>query len=115
LLTRPVEAERRSAAAAVRQWRSVLGGMGLLPDDPPLDSMAMTAALYGFLARTPARLIGVCLADATGDRRPANVPGTSTEYPNWQLPITDSAGAPVLLDDLPAQPGARALARAVTG
>jgi 4-alpha-glucanotransferase len=74
-----------------------------------------TVALYGFLARTPARLIGVSLADAVGERRPQNLPGTVNEYPNWRIPLADGAGAPVLLEDLPAHEGVRAVAEAVSG
>ena len=29
-----------------------------------------------------------------------NQPGTSTEYPNWRLPLADGVGQPVLLEDL---------------
>ncbi len=116
LLTRPEDTERLDAAAAVAAWRDMLAGMGLLPaaaaGGSP-DIAEMTAALYGFLARTPARLISVSLADAVGDRRPQNMPGTSDEYPNWRLPLTDFDGRAVLLEDLAACPGVEAAARAV--
>ena len=115
LLTRPEDAERREAAAAVSAWRAMLVQMDLLPAGAELESAAMTAALYGFIARTPARLIGVSLADAVGDRQPQNVPGTSDEYPNWRIPLTGADGRAVLLEDLAASPGVRAVARAVTG
>jgi 4-alpha-glucanotransferase len=74
-----------------------------------------TVALYGYLTRTPALLIGVSLADATGERRPQNMPGTVDEYPNWRIPLTDSEGKPVLVEDLPAHPGVRAVTGAVSG
>jgi 4-alpha-glucanotransferase len=60
----------------------------------------LVEALHGYLARTPARLIGVYLPDAVGDRRPVNQPGTVDEYPNWRVPMTDAKGRPVLLDDI---------------
>jgi 4-alpha-glucanotransferase len=107
LLTRPLEEERREAAAAVSAWRAVLARMGLLPAQARPGSAAMTAALYGFLARSPARLIGVSLADAVGDRRPQNMPGTSDEYPNWRIPLADGAGRAVLLEDLAGRPDVR--------
>jgi 4-alpha-glucanotransferase len=116
LLTQDQEKERRRAAASVAAWRDLLAEMGLLPraPQPGADGIAeMTAALYGFLARTPARLIAVSLADATGDRRPQNVPGTRDEYPNWRLPLTGADGRAVLLEDLPACPGVHSVARAV--
>ena len=48
--------------------------------------------MYGYLSRTPAALIGVSLADAVGDRRTQNQPGTTDEYPNWRGPPADAAG-----------------------
>jgi len=74
-----------------------------------------TVALYGYLARTPAVLIGVSLAEAVGERRPQNLPGTMNEYPNWRIPMADRDGAPVLIEDLPAHRGVRAVAGAVSG
>ena len=114
LLTRPADVERREAAAAVSAWRSMLAETGLLPAEARPDSVAMTAALYGFLARSPARLIGVSLADAVGDREPQNIPGTCDEYPNWRLPLTDGDGRAVVLEDLGACPAVRAVTSAVT-
>jgi 4-alpha-glucanotransferase len=72
----------------------------------------LTVAMYGFLARTPAVLIGVSLADAVGERRSQNIPGTSDEYPNWRIPLCDAAGKPVLIEELPALPLVQAAARA---
>jgi 4-alpha-glucanotransferase len=71
-------------------------------------------ALHRYLARTPARLVGVYLPDAVGDRRAHNLPGTSgQEYPNWRYPLADGGGAPVLLEDLAGHPRVRSLARAL--
>jgi 4-alpha-glucanotransferase len=56
--------------------------------------------LYGYLQRTPALLVGVALADAVGEVRAQNIPGTSTEYPNWRIPLCDDQGRAVLLEDL---------------
>ncbi|CAB5022531.1 unannotated protein [freshwater metagenome] len=64
----------------------------------------MLVALHRALAASPARLLGVSLPDAFGDRRAQNQPGTDQEYPNWRVPMTDSSGAPVLLDDCYAAP-----------
>ena len=60
-------------------------------------------------------LIGVSLAEAVGERRPQNLPGTVNEYPNWRIPLADGDGTPVLLEDLPAHAGVRAVAAAVSG
>jgi 4-alpha-glucanotransferase len=43
------------------------------------------------------------------------MPGTVDEYPNWRNPLTDADGNPVLLDDLPAHEGVRAVVEAVAG
>ncbi len=114
LLTQGLAAERAAAAAALDDWRAALAGQGLVAAGAPLDPAAFTAALYAYLARTPAVLIGVSLADAVGERRPQNMPGTTTEYPNWRVPLADGDGRPVLLEDLATHPGVRAVAAAVS-
>ena len=43
------------------------------------------------------------------------MPGTSTEYPNWTLPLCGPAGEPVLLEDLAASARVRAVAEAAAG
>ena len=60
--------------------------------------------MHRAVAASPARLIGVALPDVFGDRRAQNQPGTDQEYPNWRVPMTDSAGAVVVLEDLFAKP-----------
>ncbi|HEY6279683.1 MAG TPA: 4-alpha-glucanotransferase [Streptosporangiaceae bacterium] len=114
LLTHDLDAERAAAATALDAWRAALAGQGLIAPGEPLDPARLTVALYAYLARTPALLIGVSLADAVGERRPQNMPGTITEYPNWQIPLADGDGRPVLLEDLAAPPGVRAVAAAVS-
>jgi 4-alpha-glucanotransferase len=124
LLTTPETQERARAAAMMSAWRDALAAEGLLPPGgpagmagpaAPLDPAGLTVALYGYLARTPATLLGVSLADAVGDARSQNIPGTSTEYPNWQIPLCDQSGQAVLREDLPALPLLQAVARAVSG
>ena len=114
LLTRSLAAEREHAAAAVSAWRDALAGQGLLPSGAAPGPGEFTRALYGYLARTPAALIGVSLADAVGDRRPQNLPGTTDQYPNWRVPLCDGEGRAVLLEDLENRPGIRELARVVS-
>ncbi|MBO0820031.1 MAG: 4-alpha-glucanotransferase [Nocardiopsaceae bacterium] len=115
LLARDEDAERAEAGKAVEAWIAALIREGLLDAEEKPDAEAFTVALYGYLAKTPALLIGVSLAEAVGERRSQNMPGTTTEYPNWRIPLGDGAGAPVLLEDLPALPGVRAVAQAVCG
>jgi 4-alpha-glucanotransferase len=116
LLTEPEEAERAAARAELDGWLATLAGQGLLPGGAErVTPEDFTVALYGFLARTPAALIGVSLAEVVGERRPQNLPGTVNEYPNWRIPLTDGTGTPVLLEDLPAHEGVRAVSAAVSG
>ena len=121
LLTRSEAEERAEAERTVSDWIGALVEQGLLPpscvgeqrERPSAD--AFTAALYGYLARTPARLISVNLAEAAGEVRSQNMPGTSDEYPNWKLPLCGPDGTPVLLEDLPASDRVRAVALAACG
>ncbi|HEY8046808.1 MAG TPA: 4-alpha-glucanotransferase [Streptosporangiaceae bacterium] len=113
LLTRSYREESDESDAVVRAWQEVLEGEGLLPAGGRPTPAEFTVACYAFLARTPALLIGVSLADAVGDRRPQNIPGTTDEYPNWRVPLCDGEGRAVSLDDLADSRTVRAVARAV--
>ena len=115
LLTRSYQAERAEAESAVAAWRDALAAEGLVPAGRLPGPAEFTLACYAFLARTPALLVGVSLADAVGDRRPQNIPGTTDEYPNWRIPLCDGEGRAVSLDDLADSRGVRAVARVVAG
>jgi 4-alpha-glucanotransferase len=115
LLTRPESDERAAAGKAVDAWLAALAREGLLPGGVMPDADAFTAALYGFLAKTPAQLIGVSLAEAAGERRSQNMPGTVTEYPNWLLPLCGPEGSPVLLEDLASSELVHRIVRAASG
>ncbi|MBB5934931.1 4-alpha-glucanotransferase [Streptomyces zagrosensis] len=108
LRTKPLADEQARDAVETAEWLSLLRGLGLLREGLGDDEAAIRA-VYRFLARTPARLVGVWLPDAVGDRRPQNVPGTSDQYPNWRLPIADATGQPMSLEQLLASPRLRAL------
>ena len=117
LLTQPEAAERAAARTEAVRWLRTLSRAGLLAGPDGLAGTTpeeFTVALYAYLTRTPAVLIGVSLAEAAGERRPQNMPGTVDEYPNWRVPLTGADGEPVLLEDLPAHQGVRAVARAVS-
>ena len=60
-------------------------------------------------------LVGVSLADAVGERRAQNQPGTDKEYPNWKVPLADGAGRVVLVEDLFTNPRLRSLAAVLNG
>ncbi|GAB3453124.1 4-alpha-glucanotransferase [Streptomonospora sediminis] len=106
LLDRPAAVERAEAEAQAAAWCERLVELGLL--DPAVDPLSepatVVAALHAYLVRTPARMIGISLADVVGDRRMQNQPGTSDAYPNWRIPLTSAEGEPVLLDELIADP-----------
>jgi 4-alpha-glucanotransferase len=124
LLERAVEEERAADEADRVAWLRTLADAGLL--DPAVVAAVTTVpepgsvpprrahlaarmepfvdqivdALHAYIARTPARLLGVYLPDVVGDRRPINQPGTIDEYPNWRVPMADAKGRPVLLEEL---------------
>ncbi|MDR2984748.1 MAG: 4-alpha-glucanotransferase [Nocardiopsaceae bacterium] len=108
------EGERKASDQMLSAWRDQLTAEGLLQPGRGTSADEFTVAMYAFLARTPAVLIGVSLADAVGDRRMQNVPGTSHEYPNWRVPLCDCEGKAVLLEDLPDFRLLRAVVSAVT-
>ncbi|WP_432186090.1 4-alpha-glucanotransferase [Streptomyces sp. Tue6028] len=113
LLTGSLEQERAAAAADTGEWLALLARLGLLRGASggcaAVSEEAEIQAVHRFLLRTPARLVGVWLPDAVGDRRPQNLPGTWDQYPNWRLPVADAEGRPVTLEDLAASPRLHAL------
>ncbi|MER6223291.1 4-alpha-glucanotransferase [Streptomyces sp900105755] len=111
LLTRPLAEERAEAAADIAEWLALLTSLGLIAAAESGDEEAEIRAVHRFLLRTPARMIGVWLPDTVGDRRPQNLPGTWDQYPNWRLPIADTKGRPVTLEELMASERVRALFR----
>ncbi|MFD0536797.1 4-alpha-glucanotransferase [Actinomadura luteofluorescens] len=125
LLTRPRAEEEDDHRRQLADWLAVLHAEGLLSAEPAevvralADGSAahdeeIVTALQEFLTRTPARLIGISLADAVGERRTQNQPGTVDEYPNWRVPLGDAEGRPVLLEDLRARGALRLFRRART-
>ena len=65
---------------------------GLNPEHPtaPLDpyTAALGQALHLYLARSPTALVALQIEDLLEMIDPVNVPGTNTEYPNWQRKVT---------------------------
>ncbi|MEU8541717.1 4-alpha-glucanotransferase [Streptomyces sp. NPDC048717] len=105
-----VARERVRDAAETAGWLGLLTRLGYLPEGPG-DEAAEVRAFHRFLAATPARLVGVWLPDAVGDRRPQNLPGTWDAYPNWRLPLADPEGQPLTLEELASSPRAHDLLR----
>ncbi|MFI1734552.1 4-alpha-glucanotransferase [Streptomyces acidicola] len=126
MLTGPLDVERRAADEEIGLWGQELRRTGLSLRDPDPDpdpegagegegrsAQPDVESLHAYLARTPARLLGVWLPDAVGDLRAQNLPGTLDEHPNWQHVIADGDGRPVALEQIAAAPGVERLTRAL--
>lgn len=96
-LASDVDSERRGAAREVEEFKHAVRSRGLLGGESLMD---LVAALHAFTARSPSLLLSVSVSDLIGDRRPVNMPGTSDEYPNWRVPISNSSGGIVSAESL---------------
>ncbi|MGD8278458.1 MAG: 4-alpha-glucanotransferase [Gemmatimonadota bacterium] len=74
-----------------RMIRSLAGAIGLSADPPEADGLLR--ALLARLAATPARVVVFNLEDAWLETRRTNVPGTTTEHPNWRQRTPFDAGS----------------------
>jgi 4-alpha-glucanotransferase len=63
----------------------------------------LAQALHLYLARSSAILVAVQIEDLLGMTEPVNVPGTHTEYPNWQRKLSQGIEAVAARQDLAAQ------------
>ncbi len=78
---------RDELAARERERTRLLDALvahGDLAADERDDETAIVVAANRFLAATPSAIVMAQLDDILGERDPANVPGTSTQYPNWR-------------------------------
>ncbi len=103
VLERPVEVEREHAQRQVTMYLEAAADAGMLPADTPVDDLSEQQRIEGlhrYLAQAPSLLHCVQLVDAVGEKRVQNQPGTSDEYPNWQIPLADSDGKVVLVESL---------------
>ena len=111
LLTRPAAEELAGDQAQQAAWLAELRRVGLLGDAPDVDAIVL--ALYRYLGRTPSKLLALSLADAVGDLRTQNQPGTTDEYPNWRVPLRGPDGHKLLVEDVFRDPRAAALTNAM--
>jgi 4-alpha-glucanotransferase len=111
LLTRPASEELAADQAHQAAWMAELRRVGLLGADPSTDDVVL--ALYRYLGRTPSKLLALSLADAVGDIRTQNQPGTTDEYPNWRVPLRGPTGRKLLLEDVFTDPRAATLSEAM--
>ncbi|HEY1419500.1 MAG TPA: 4-alpha-glucanotransferase [Candidatus Dormibacteraeota bacterium] len=85
--------------------REKLVSMTQLPDGtPPVD---VAVAAYAALARGRPRIVLASLEDALGVHERPNVPGTTTEFPNWRRAL------PLGLDDIERADGVMRIAEAM--
>jgi 4-alpha-glucanotransferase len=95
-----LERAREERRTSRDRLRARLAAEGFpLDDDPTPEQLA--AAVYGFLARTPAPLLGIALDDLTGETVPVNLPGVGMDrYRSWSrrlaVPVEQLARSPVV-------------------
>ncbi|MDO4259846.1 MAG: 4-alpha-glucanotransferase [Actinomycetaceae bacterium] len=100
LLVEEVDKVRADDAVELERMGVRLREYGLTSSAQP-SIREQVEAMHGYIARTPARFVVAALVDAVGDKRPQNLPGTFREYPNWCVPLCDSEGLEVHVEDLP--------------
>ncbi|MCU1433242.1 MAG: 4-alpha-glucanotransferase [Actinotalea sp.] len=113
LLTEPLEDVRTAAAEERREMLAVLARRGLVAAEA--SERQVVEAMHRLVLSSPAVLVGVSLADAVGERRTQNQPGTDQEYPNWKVPLADDQQRLVLVEDLFDGPRLRSLVAAING
>jgi len=108
-LDRPLQDEQRRVQEEKDRLLAMMRAEGLARAGASEDELVLD--MYRLLARTPCRVVLAAPADAVGDLRQPNLPGTQDEYPNWRLPLADRTGTEVSLEAFLAAPGTAALAR----
>ena len=92
VLTKPAAEEQATARADRDALVDLLVAEKFLPDVDASDE-EIVAAMHGFLAATPSRLVAIAPYDLIGEVRQPNLPGTVDEYPNWRIPLPVSLSA----------------------
>jgi 4-alpha-glucanotransferase len=91
--------DRQALLAALRE-QGLQPAAGFTVDQP--FSAELAQALHVYLARSSAILVAVQIEDLLGMAQPVNVPGTNTEYPNWQRKVSQTIEAMAAREDLAA-------------
>ncbi|MEZ4331855.1 MAG: 4-alpha-glucanotransferase [Myxococcota bacterium] len=92
----------RTATCEALAHRLVEEGL-LAPGEPLPPPPRLTAIVHAFLARTPAPLVGVSLADLADESEPVNMPGLrADQYPSWRRRLS------LLVEDVAAKLSERA-------
>jgi 4-alpha-glucanotransferase len=106
-LDRPVAEERARVRAERERLLAMMRTEGLGRPGAPDSELVLD--MYRLLARTPSQVVLAMPADAVGDLRQPNLPGTRDEYPNWCLPLADRTGSEVPLETFLTAPATTAL------
>jgi (1->4)-alpha-D-glucan 1-alpha-D-glucosylmutase len=109
------EVRERQVASRAEDRAGLLAALdreGLLPaprggEAVPEMTPALALAIHRYLARTPSRMMVVQPEDLFGQMEQANLPGTTTEHPNWRRKLS------VSLEEWPQDPRWQALAEAL--
>ncbi|KFI48040.1 4-alpha-glucanotransferase [Bifidobacterium biavatii] len=83
--------------------------------DVPAYEQQIVEAMHRMLTDTPSVLRQATLMDGVGQHRAVNQPGTSDQYPNWRIPLTDAAGHVMHTDEIFDNPRVRSLAAVMNG
>jgi len=89
----------------LHRLRKPLAEVTRMAEGTPAIDVAVAA--YRVLARGRTRIVLAQLEDALGVEERPNVPGTTTEFPNWKLAL------PAPLEEIQRSPGARRIAAAM--
>lgn len=104
LLTEPVENFKKAAQAERDAMMAMLLKGGWISkeaaDDVENHVQEIVEGMHAVLRTSPSLLLQVALVDAVGEKRSQNQPGTSTEYPNWRIPLADENGNVVHTDEV---------------
>ena len=101
LLTADIETVRAGDRLELEQVNARLLEYGCVDGAQPSERETVEG-LYRYVAQTPSKLVVASLVDAVGDVRPQNMPGTGADqYPNWCVPLCDSNGDEVAIEELP--------------
>ena len=115
LATEPVEEFRESALAERQAMLDLLVQGGWMSqeaaDDVPDNLQTIVEAMHAMLTDAPSLLLQAALVDGVGEARAQNQPGTSTQYPNWRIPLADEHLKVVPTQEVFKSPRVQALAK----
>jgi 4-alpha-glucanotransferase len=88
LLETPLDTDKDARARDRKALLDALVAHRDLAPDALDDDTAVVVAANRYLAATPCAIVMAQLDDILVERAPVNVPGTSTQYPNWRRKLS---------------------------